>query len=218
MGSSLSTPAPAPEAGGVWGSSRGSELRAQAHAATAACQAAARDSQAAWRANRKAEAAILSAESKRAAALRDALHLQAEEEIFQFFNPDYPSAATAGGGGLWGWMLGAWGGMGADGEVKDGLRRCDLHGLLVKEAVGRVEAHLRTCRERGVERTLIITGRGLHSDGGVAKVKPEVETWLRGQRVSVQWVDGGGAADVVLLEAQQEPEGWAAWGWKQIFG
>jgi hypothetical protein len=50
-----------------------------------------------------------------------------------------------------------------------------LHGLLVKEAVTRVETHVKLCKNAGMERTVVITGRGSHSMGGLAKIKPAVE-------------------------------------------
>lgn len=50
----------------------------------------------------------------------------------------------------------------------------------------------------GVGRTRIITGRGNHSEGGVAKIKPEVQRYLREQGISVQETSQGGAMEIEL--------------------
>ncbi|KAI5854204.1 Smr protein/MutS2 C-terminal [Tricharina praecox] len=82
----------------------------------------------------------------------------------------------------------------------------DLHGLYVAEAIARVKRHLERCAEAGVDRTTIITGRGLHSQGGVARIKPEVEKWL-GEHVAQYRVlagANGGAFTVELMQEEQK--------------
>lgn len=76
----------------------------------------------------------------------------------------------------------------------------------MSEAVKRVEDHLLACRERGITRTRIITGRGLHSEGGVAKIKPEVERLMHSQGIHVTESSQGGAMEVEL-PAGPEGEG-----------
>ncbi|KAL7274796.1 hypothetical protein RUND412_002295 [Rhizina undulata] len=75
----------------------------------------------------------------------------------------------------------------ADEAAKKGLVRLDLHRLFVREAIVRVETHLELCRKHGVRRTTIITGKGLHSIDGIAKIKPKVVEMLsqRGVRIVV---------------------------------
>jgi DNA-nicking Smr family endonuclease len=54
----------------------------------------------------------------------------------------------------------------------------DLHGLFVNEALAKTAEHILVCRKRGVLQTSIITGKGLRSREGQAKIKPAVETFL----------------------------------------
>lgn len=54
------------------------------------------------------------------------------------------------------------------------LSRIDLHGLFVKEAIVRIQRHVKLCKNAGIQRTLVITGRGLHSKEGTAKLKPAI--------------------------------------------
>jgi DNA-nicking Smr family endonuclease len=41
----------------------------------------------------------------------------------------------------------------------------DLHGCTVQEAVARIESFLRACKKRGLEKVLIVHGKGNHSSG-----------------------------------------------------
>lgn len=65
------------------------------------------------------------------------------------------------------------------------------------EAVALLHTHLSRCRAAGVRRSLIVTGRGVHSDGGVAKIRPAVEEALRAERGIRVKREGEGA---VLVE------------------
>ncbi|CCO29440.1 Smr domain-containing protein C11H11,03c [Rhizoctonia solani AG-1 IB] len=51
----------------------------------------------------------------------------------------------------------------------------DLHGLYVKEAIERTEAAVEAAQTRGDQQIRIIVGKGLHSQGRVAKLKPAIE-------------------------------------------
>ncbi|KAN0091190.1 DUF1771 domain containing protein [Tylopilus felleus] len=51
----------------------------------------------------------------------------------------------------------------------------NLHGLYVKEAVSYVEKSIQEARQRGEAEVRFIVGKGIHSDGHVAKIKPAVE-------------------------------------------
>jgi len=50
----------------------------------------------------------------------------------------------------------------------------DLHGMIVKDALYEVGYFLQRAREAGHKKVLVITGKGLNSDGGVAKLRPFV--------------------------------------------
>ncbi|CAE6475691.1 unnamed protein product [Rhizoctonia solani] len=58
---------------------------------------------------------------------------------------------------------------------RDGV---DLHGLHVSEAVEKAESATRTSQNRGDEQFRIIVGRGSHSEGQVARVKPAIVNLL----------------------------------------
>lgn len=99
------------------------------------------------------------------------------------------------------------------------LSRIDLHGLRVLEALEKVREHLALCRQHGVERTTIITGKGLHSVDGVAKIRPQVEQLLQESQVRVvkQGRENEGAF-VVELVKEAADAGWGEWVWKSLFG
>lgn len=51
----------------------------------------------------------------------------------------------------------------------------DLHGLFVKEAIQKTDQAIVEAQQRGDSQIRIIVGKGLHSEGSVAKLKPAVE-------------------------------------------
>ncbi|WRT69317.1 uncharacterized protein IL334_006301 [Kwoniella shivajii] len=56
----------------------------------------------------------------------------------------------------------------------------DLHGLYVKEAIERVESAITQAQRSGHSEELrVIVGKGIHSQGGRAKIKPAVEDLMR---------------------------------------
>jgi DNA-nicking Smr family endonuclease len=85
------------------------------------------------------------------------LHSLAETEIFTHHNPTYPTNLT----------------------------RIDLHGLLVKEAIARVEKHVELCKWSKIPRTVVVTGRGSHSKDGLAKIKPAIQELCRRESLRV---------------------------------
>ncbi|KAF8253034.1 Smr-domain-containing protein [Wilcoxina mikolae CBS 423.85] len=199
MGQLVSTPTPSPS---------GQDLRNLAFESDALRRAYSEQSQAAWRAGRKDDAKALSDLSKQAGAEQTRLHALAAEKIFATNNPTNPSLAPRKQRSFFsGWFSGG-------GDEAGGLKKVDLHGLLVAEALARVEQHVASCREHGVLRTLIITGRGLHSQGGVARVRPEVEAWLRERSSKVRVLQGRneGAFDVELVEQK----GWTGRFWNML--
>ncbi|KIM69734.1 hypothetical protein SCLCIDRAFT_103289, partial [Scleroderma citrinum Foug A] len=55
----------------------------------------------------------------------------------------------------------------------------DLHGLYVKEAIAFSEEAIVKAQNRGDAEVQFIVGKGLHSDGHVAKVKPALEELMK---------------------------------------
>ncbi|KAK0504879.1 cytoplasmic protein [Armillaria luteobubalina] len=51
----------------------------------------------------------------------------------------------------------------------------DLHGLYVKEAIARTDIALDEAKRRGDTEIRLIVGKGLHSKGGAAKIRPAIE-------------------------------------------
>ncbi|KAG1760496.1 hypothetical protein EDD22DRAFT_954871 [Suillus occidentalis] len=54
----------------------------------------------------------------------------------------------------------------------------DLHGLYVKEAISFSDKAIKEARQRGDSQIRLIVGKGLHSNGQVAKIKPALEDLL----------------------------------------
>lgn len=106
----------------------------------------------------------------------------AAAEIFNHHNPEYhtnPSSRT----------------------------KIDLHHLFVREATTFVENHIELCRRGGIERTEIISGRGNHSIGGVAKIRPAIMEYLESQRdVEVDPHETNPGRIVVRLNGSMRPE------------
>ncbi|KAK0219021.1 DUF1771-domain-containing protein [Armillaria fumosa] len=55
----------------------------------------------------------------------------------------------------------------------------DLHRLRVKEAIARTDAALEEAKRRGDSKIRIIVGKGLHSEGGEARVRPAIKGLMR---------------------------------------
>jgi len=51
----------------------------------------------------------------------------------------------------------------------------DLHGLYVQESIDRTESALQAAQQSGEPSLRVIVGKGLHSKGHVAKIKPAIE-------------------------------------------
>ncbi|KAI8144815.1 hypothetical protein BJV82DRAFT_606381 [Fennellomyces sp. T-0311] len=60
----------------------------------------------------------------------------------------------------------------------------DLHGLFVKEATEKVDEALRRCQRDGQDHLTIIVGKGLHSPGQIAKLKPAIVDMVKKYNVS----------------------------------
>ncbi|KZO98924.1 DUF1771-domain-containing protein [Calocera viscosa TUFC12733] len=55
----------------------------------------------------------------------------------------------------------------------------DLHGLYVQEAIDRTEEALQAAQGQGAPELRVIVGKGLHSAGHVAKIKPAIEQLMQ---------------------------------------
>ena len=83
----------------------------------------------------------------------------------------------------------------------------DLHGCTEAEAVRALRRFVRHCVEDGLSPVLIVTGKGVHSQGGVSVLKPAVEGELSVSRSVRAFGDaprphGGRGALVVWLGAR----------------
>lgn len=85
----------------------------------------------------------------------------------------------------------------------------DLHGLTAEEAVARTKGFLCASRAAALDKVAIITGKGLHSQGGDPVVRTAVLRCLQNntmvsevQKPSERW--GGGGAVWVILKRGQE--------------
>lgn len=61
-------------------------------------------------------------------------------------------------------------------------QRVDLHALRVPEALMVLQHLAKKCRESHVPFLDVVTGKGLHSTDGIAKIKPAIEGWLVSNR------------------------------------
>ncbi|KAG8711453.1 hypothetical protein FRC09_020586 [Ceratobasidium sp. 395] len=121
------------------------QLRSRAHEEGDAMAKAFDASHAAYEQGDGAEAKRLSDEGKRHKAEMERLNKEASDWIFQQVNMD---------------------------SASDEL---DLHGLYVKEAIARTESAVQAAQSRGDSQIRIIVGKGLHSQGHAAKLKPAIE-------------------------------------------
>ncbi|CAG9332864.1 unnamed protein product [Blepharisma stoltei] len=67
----------------------------------------------------------------------------------------------------------------------------DLHGLRVKEAIELLEAFLHESQEDGLKRVEVVTGKGMHSTHGIAKIKPAVAEYLKEKGYKASDLEGG---------------------------
>ncbi|KAI9282644.1 hypothetical protein BY458DRAFT_496857 [Sporodiniella umbellata] len=66
------------------------------------------------------------------------------------------------------------------------VNEIDLHGLFVAEAKEKVEEAIKRCKSSGQENLVIIVGKGLHSPGQIAKLKPAIIDLVKKHNVSCQ--------------------------------
>jgi len=62
----------------------------------------------------------------------------------------------------------------------------DLHGLYVKEAIEHTDRALQEAKQKGDSELHLIVGKGLHSQGGAAKIKPAIEELMQKHHISAE--------------------------------
>ncbi|KAA1472929.1 Smr-domain-containing protein [Dentipellis sp. KUC8613] len=62
----------------------------------------------------------------------------------------------------------------------------DLHNLRVAEAIQFAERSITKARKEGYGCMRIIVGKGLHSENGTARLKPELQEWLKKQNLDAE--------------------------------
>ncbi|KIY51055.1 DUF1771-domain-containing protein [Fistulina hepatica ATCC 64428] len=77
----------------------------------------------------------------------------------------------------------------------------DLHGLFVKEAVERTDRAIQEARARGETEIRLIVGKGMHSDGQVAKIKPAVEDLMVKHNLQAELDPHNGGVLIVQMGA-----------------
>ncbi|KAK0435992.1 hypothetical protein EV421DRAFT_1716245 [Armillaria borealis] len=75
----------------------------------------------------------------------------------------------------------------------------DLHRLRVKEAIARTDAALEEAKLRGDSEIRIIVGKGLHSEGGAAKVRPAIKGLMRKYKLVAEFDPSNSGVLVVEL-------------------
>jgi len=75
----------------------------------------------------------------------------------------------------------------------------DLHGLYVKEAIARADQAIQKAKSEGQTQINFIVGKGLHSQGGVAKLKPAIEELIQKHQLSAQLDPNNSGVLVVLI-------------------
>ncbi|KAJ3181994.1 hypothetical protein HDU87_000332 [Geranomyces variabilis] len=160
--------------------------RALADKAAAARNDCYERSRAAFSANRKADAKQLSTEGKAHAAEMARCNALAAKAAQNAHNNNNGSSFSS-----------------------SSTRQIDLHGLFVKEALEALNAHVAKCRSEGVTHTKVITGQGLHSKDGMAKIKPAAEEWCVKNRVrATEDPRNAGVVNLELALAHGEHAGW----------
>ncbi|KAJ7733758.1 hypothetical protein DFH07DRAFT_845337 [Mycena maculata] len=81
----------------------------------------------------------------------------------------------------------------------------DLHGLYVKEALEHTDRALQEAKQRGDSELHLIVGKGLHSPGGAAKIKPAIEELMQKHHISAE-LDPHNTGVLVVQMGTSQPE------------
>lgn len=130
-------------------------------------------SRAAYESGNRAEASMLSEQGKAHGAAMNHYNAQARDYIFHANSANLPEDTI------------------------------DLHRLHVAEAEEVLGRQINMAIERGEEQLCVIVGKGIHSAGGVTKIKPAVERVLRERGLSWQYEQGNEGKIVVSLVGTQ---------------
>ncbi|KII92085.1 hypothetical protein PLICRDRAFT_50515 [Plicaturopsis crispa FD-325 SS-3] len=82
----------------------------------------------------------------------------------------------------------------------------DLHGLYVKEAIARTDSAIQEARRRGTPSIRLIVGKGMHSQGGLAKIKPAIESLMQREQVLAE-VDPENAGVLIVHLDRKDAHG-----------
>lgn len=177
------------------------QFRLAARQEEALRQSASKASQAAYHNKEHQSAGAYSAKAKQHAAERDRLNAKAANACFDLVNPTYNVQQPLT------------------------LQTCDLHGLTIAEAIQRAKTHVRACRDLKMTETVLITGKGLHSQNGRARLKPALEQFCQEEKIGatidprnegriqlhldprssgkspwwLHWLNGGGEEEACLI-------------------
>jgi DNA-nicking Smr family endonuclease len=136
-------------------SDEAASLRYEASQLKLRAKDASKKSQSEYNFGSKAQAKVLSNRKKDLYKQTNEKNRQAAELIFEHFNQDRRNNVI------------------------------DLHGLYVREALEYLQAKLDECRSEDILQLKVITGMGNNSPGNIAKIKPEVEKFVRQNRLKV---------------------------------
>lgn len=135
-------------------------LRNQARQLMLKARAASKQSQFEYLSGCKSQAKVLSIQKTTLYRQMDERNQQAAELIFEHFNQNRPNKII------------------------------DLHGLYVAEALKYLQDKLIECRSKNILQLTVITGMGNNSPNKIAKIKPEVEKFVRENRLKVTAYSG----------------------------
>jgi len=79
----------------------------------------------------------------------------------------------------------------------------DLHGLYVKEAIIYTDRAIEEAKQRGDTEMHLIVGKGLHSQGGAAKIKPAIENLMMKHQLTAALDPHNTGVLIVQLNAPQ---------------
>ncbi|KAF8200863.1 hypothetical protein BJ912DRAFT_947450 [Pholiota molesta] len=76
----------------------------------------------------------------------------------------------------------------------------DLHGLYVKEAISRADQAIQSAKLRGESQLNLIVGKGLHSSGGIAKIKPAIDDLIQKHQLTAELDPNNSGVLIVYLQ------------------
>jgi len=86
----------------------------------------------------------------------------------------------------------------------------DLHGLYVKEAIARADQAIQNAKNSGQPQINFIVGKGLHSQGGVAKIKPAIEELIQRHQLRAEIDPNNSGVLIVFFKSEPSQRGISA--------